>query len=108
MKWVTCCSEEKSCRKIPCIALIDDSINIDKFNECFYSTIRVNWRLATKSETTFPKCLTCESSIDSKQIKDKIKLISDHIDMCKYEFLTEEKYEILKNRLNELIQKPNK
>jgi hypothetical protein len=75
--WVTCCQEDKLCSKSPCLACIDDDINIDKFHECFYYTIQVNWRLATKAESMFPKCATCASNkkeavVDYFNIADQI------------------------------------
>jgi hypothetical protein len=36
--WVIC-EDGQKCHKLPCMALVDSSINIKKFKECFWSTI---------------------------------------------------------------------
>jgi hypothetical protein len=51
-QWVICDCEERYCEKSPCMAVIDKSINIDKFKECFWSNVHVKWRIATKGERT--------------------------------------------------------
>jgi len=56
--WVICEGGQK-CHKLPCMALVDSSINIKKFKECFWSHVPCNWRLAEGAETMFPKCATC-------------------------------------------------
>ena len=56
--WVIC-EDGQRCGKLPCMALLDSSINIKKFKECFWSHESCNWRLAEGAETMFPKCATC-------------------------------------------------
>jgi hypothetical protein len=73
MKWVICCYEDSHCGKSPCMALVDDSIKIEKFKECFYSTVSVEWRLATRAESMFPKCASCAANTMEKTGKSPNK-----------------------------------
>ena len=81
------------------MALIDDGIKIESFHECFYSTVPVKWRLATKLEATFPKCTHCaawikegpqpapNSAMDAialiKNIESYVNLCFSVVDSCK-------------------------
>ena len=103
MKWVICCYEDAHCGKTPCMAVIDDSINIEKFNECFYSHVKVRWRLATKMESAFPKCLECQWKAD-ENADGAEKRIYDHwnkVSPIKHRKLTEGMKKNIKSKLKE-------
>ena len=71
MMKVICCYEDAHCGKTPCIADIDDDINIEKFNECFYSTVKTKWKKTNSDAVKTLECLRCEKE------KGKLPSLSD-------------------------------
>lgn len=69
--------ESKKCKKTPCIASIDDGINIDKFDECFYSTVKAKWRKATTEEYICIRCARCrkENKVLSQLQQQNVELM---------------------------------